>query len=180
MIKLKNIITEINDSIIKRLLQKIKNKQFSFFNKGSNGRIYKIENEDFVFKITTEGEEFLVAEQLENNYTQFNAFIPVYYTNETEKMYIMSLANELDVYTKTELSKFIEEFKQYSMSRQGEVSVFDFLKEDTFNLSTSVRNFLGILEQNVMTIGIPEFALDLDFRLENIMSWNGNIVMVDW
>jgi hypothetical protein len=41
-------------------------------------------------------------------------------------------------------------------------------------------NFLNSLELDVNKLNIPEFDLDLDFKSDNIMIWNGNMVMIDW
>ena len=40
MIKLKNILTEISEQESERLLSKIRNKEFQFFNSGDNGKVY--------------------------------------------------------------------------------------------------------------------------------------------
>ena len=61
-IKLKNILRELSEPDVNRLLQKIKNKQFRLFAQGDNGRIYEIEGEDKLFKITDESSEYEVAE----------------------------------------------------------------------------------------------------------------------
>ena len=50
MIKLKQILWEMVEKDVRRLVEKINQKQFSFFDKGANGRIYKINDEDFLFK----------------------------------------------------------------------------------------------------------------------------------
>jgi hypothetical protein len=36
------------------------------------------------------------------------------------------------------------------------------------------------LKRMFVKTGIAEFDLDIDFRPDNIMSWNGNLVMIDW
>ena len=53
MIRLKNILIELEDKEISTLLDKINNKQFRFFDQGDNGRVYEIDGEDKLFKITT-------------------------------------------------------------------------------------------------------------------------------
>ena len=45
MIRLKNILTELQDKEISTLLDKINNKQFRFFDQGDNGRVYEIDDE---------------------------------------------------------------------------------------------------------------------------------------
>jgi hypothetical protein len=54
MIRLKQLLREMTDSDLKRILEKIRNKQFKLFGQGDNGRVYEIEGEDKLFKITTE------------------------------------------------------------------------------------------------------------------------------
>ena len=44
----------------------------------------------------------------------------------------------------------------------------------------NIGNFIRALEQQVKNTGIGDFELSLDFKPDNIMSWNGNLVMVDW
>jgi len=46
MIKLKNILLELKDTDISRLLNKINNKEYRFFEQGDNGRVYEIDGED--------------------------------------------------------------------------------------------------------------------------------------
>ena len=43
MIKLKTILTEISEQESERLLSKIQNKEFQFFNSGDNGKVYSIQ-----------------------------------------------------------------------------------------------------------------------------------------
>ncbi len=61
----------------------------------------------------------------------------------------------------------------------GEVSIFDFTKV-TDNIDPILDNFLNALESDVNKLNIPEFDLDLDFKTDNIMIYNGKMVMVDW
>ena len=44
------IIREVNSLYVKILTDKIKNKEFKFFDKGDNGRIYSINGEDKLSK----------------------------------------------------------------------------------------------------------------------------------
>ena len=57
--------------------------------------------------------------------------------------------------------------------------MFDFINE-TDNIDPILDNFLNALKADIDKLQIPEFDLDLDFRSENIMMWNGKMVMVDW
>ena len=52
MIRLKHLLREMSDSDIRRCLDKIQNKQFKLIAQGDNGRVYEINDEDKVFKIT--------------------------------------------------------------------------------------------------------------------------------
>ena len=54
MIRLKQILLELSSSDLKRCLDKIQKKQFRLLGQGDNGRVYEIDGEDKVFKITKE------------------------------------------------------------------------------------------------------------------------------
>jgi hypothetical protein len=94
-------------------------------------------------------------------------------------MYIMANAEPLPSSMKQEIDNFMQEFAQYARSEGGEVSIFEFL-DVTDNVNAKLDNFLNALKQDVEKLNIPEFDLDLDFRTDNIMMWNGKMVMVDW
>ena len=83
MIKLKNILNEISEEESNRLLSKIRNKEFKFFNSGDNGKIYSINGEDLLMKITSEPDETAVADVIVGRYNEFNAFIPVVYCKKS-------------------------------------------------------------------------------------------------
>lgn len=180
MIRLKQLLREMNEGDIQRLLEKIKQKQFSFFNRGDNGRIYKIEDEDYLFKITTEREEYRVAEIIVGRHDQFSTFIPVHYV-DGRNMYIMSVAEKLPGSYESAINQFIKQYQQYASDQGGEVSIFDFLDADgARNADMKLVNFLRALQQDVQRTGITDLDLDLDFRTSNVMLWNGNMVMIDW
>lgn len=180
MIKLKQLLREMPEEDINRLLDKIKQKEFSFFDKGANGRIYKIDNEDFLFKITTEQEEYRVAAVIVGRHGEFSTFIPVHYVNGTN-MYIMSLANPLSGSYRTAIENFIKKYHEFARNTNGEVSVFDYLDADgARDIDIKLVNFLRALQQDIIKTGITDLELDLDFRTDNIMLWNGNLVMIDW
>ena len=178
MIRLKQLIFEISNSDIKRCLDKIKNKDFKLIGAGDNGRVYEINGEDKAFKITKERDEYAVAEKLVNNYTKYTTFIPVYYVNGTD-MYIMANASQLTDAVRLKIDNVVEDYKVYARAEGGEVSIFDFIKT-TDTIDPLIDNFLNSLEADVNRLDIPEFDLDLDFRSDNIMVWNGKMVMVDW
>ena len=75
MIRLKQILTELSNDELSTLLRKIQNNEFRFFDQGDNGRVYEIDGEDKLFKITTESEEFEVAEVIVGRKGEFSAFI---------------------------------------------------------------------------------------------------------
>ncbi len=177
MIRLKQILLEISQSEIDKLLNKIQEKQFRLFGQGDNGRVYEIDGEDFLFKITDEPAEYEVASKIVNQYTKYSTFIPVYYV-DGKNMYIMARANELPGTIKLRLEKFISGYKQFAKSEGGEVSIFDFL--DTINTQDTITNFISALQQDINKMSIPDLDLDLDFKLDNIMQWNGQLVMIDW
>lgn len=178
MIRLKQLLREISDIDLKRCLEKIKNKDFKIIGAGDNGRVYEINGEDKVFKITKEQDEYQVAERIVNKSSAFNAFIPVYYTNGSD-MYIMANAEQLPGDIKREIDGFMKDFGSFAREQGGEVSIFEFMKQ-TDSVDKKLNNFLDALKQDVERLNIPEFDLDLDFRSENVMMWNGKMVLVDW
>lgn len=178
MIRLKRLLLEISDSNIIRCLDKIKNKQFKIIGAGDNGRVYEIDGEDKVFKITKEQDEYQVAGRIVNQSDKFTSFIPVYYVNGSD-MYIMANAEQLPVQLKQDIDSFIQEFNSFARERGGEVSIFEFMQQ-TDSVNAQLDNFLNALQRDVERLNIPDFDLDLDFRSDNIMIWNGKMVLVDW
>lgn len=180
MIRLKQILNEITESDLNRLLQKIKTKQFKLFGQGDNGRVYEIDGEDKLFKITTETEEYRVAEVLVGRNTQFSTFIPVYYV-DGHNMYIMAKASKLSRQQQLNIDQFISRYKDFALQQGGEVSIFDYLDADGGRDSNvNLVNFLRALQQDIRKTGVEDLDLDLDFKTDNIMIWNGNLVMIDW
>ena len=180
MIRLKSLL-EMVDTDLKRILDKIKSKQFKFIGAGDNGRVYEINGEDRCFKITQERDEFEVATVIVGRWTEFTTFIPVYYVDDQQSMYIMANAKKLTAADTSIIDKFMEQFAQYARSIGGEVSIFAFLDNDgARNTNQKLVNFLRALQRDITKTNIPELDLDLDFNSGNIMIWNGNMVMVDW
>lgn len=178
MIRLKQLLREMSESDLRRCLDKIRNKQFHFIAAGDNGRVYEIDGEDKTFKITKEQDEYEVADIIVNRYNEFTTFIPVYYV-DGKNMYIMANASELPIRIKKSIDMFMQDFASFARDEGGEVSIFDFISE-TDSLDPMLDNFLNALYEDVKKLNIPEFDLDIDFRSENIMMWNGKMVMVDW
>lgn len=180
MIRLKSLIKEITDTDLKRILQKIREKQFSLFGQGDNGRVYEINGEDKLFKITTEQEEYRVADQIVNKYSNFTTFIPVYYV-DGKNMYIMGKASDLSENEKIKIDQFIASYKNYAREQGGEVSIFDYLDaEGGRNTDVQIVNFLRALQRDIRKLDIPDLDLDLDFKTDNVMLWNNKMVMIDW
>jgi hypothetical protein len=180
MIRLKKLLNEIVDVDLKRILQKIQNNQFKLFGRGDNGRVYEIDDEDKLFKITTESEEYRVAEVIVDRYTQYTTFIPVYYV-DGQNMYIMAKADNLSSNQKQIIEQFISNYKIYARDNSGEVSIFEYLDADGGrNTDVKLVNFLRALQRDVQKIGIEDLDLDLDFKSDNIMLWNDKMVMIDW
>lgn len=181
MIKLKNILYEISELESIRLLNKIKNKEYSFIAQGDNGKVYSINGEDLLFKITTEPEEKAVADVIVGRSSEFNSFIPVHYSDTNSSMYIMNKANPLSSTEKQELNKFYNGYKNFARQNGPDSTVFDYLDtEEIRNYSTSLINFMRALQQHVRKTNIGDLHLSLDFKPDNIMKWNGNLVMIDW
>ena len=180
MIRLKSLL-EMVDTDLTRILDKIKSKQFKFIGAGDNGRVYEINDEDRCFKITQERDEFEVATVIVGRWTEFTTFIPVYYVDDRQNMYIMANAKKLTAADTNTIDKFMDRFAQYARSQGGEVSIFEFLDNDgARNTNQKLVNFLRALQRDITKTNIPELDLDLDFNSGNIMIWNGNMVMVDW
>jgi hypothetical protein len=181
MIRLKSLLREISEDNLDRLLDKIKQKQFRLLAAGDNGRVYEIDGEDNVFKITQERDEIEVASVIVGRWTEFTTFIPVYYVNEQESMFIMANADELTNADKMHINEFMAGYARYAREQGGEVSIFDYLDaEGGRNHDVKLINFLRALQADIRKMNILDFELDLDFRTDNIMIWNGNLVMIDW
>lgn len=181
MIRLKQLLRELSENEIDRLLDKIKNKQFRFIGSGDNGRVYEIDGEDKVFKVTTERDEYEVAKVITGRWNEFTTFIPVYYVNDREHMFIMANAEQLPDSDKQMVNQFMKRYGEFARSEGGEVSIFDFLDADgARDTDIKLVNYLRALQRDVQKTGIEEFDLDMDFRSENLMVWNGKMVLVDW
>ena len=180
MIKLKTILIEISEQESERLLSKIRNKEFQFFNSGDNGKVYSINGEDLLMKITSEPDEIAVADVIVGRYNEYNAFIPVVYS-DNKTMYIMKRASKLSSDMLHEITQFYEKYKEYARSQGVETSIFDYFNNNGGRyVDQKLGNFIRALEQQVQATGIGDLDLSLDFKPDNIMSWNGNIVMIDW
>jgi len=180
MIRLKSLL-EMIDTDLKRLLDKIKNKQFKFIGAGDNGRVYEINGEDRCFKITQERDEFEVATVIVGRWGEFTTFIPIYYVDDQQHMYIMANAEKLPDNDVMMIDTFMDRFAQYARNEGGEVTIFEFLDNDgARDTNQKLVNFLRALQRDINKTNIPELDLDLDFNSGNIMIWNGNMVMVDW
>ena len=181
MIKLKKILTELSSDRADQLLDKIKNKQFSFIGSGDNGKVYQLDGEDLLFKTTTEPDEKAVADVIVGRSNEFNTFIPVHYSHDTKNMYILSRAENLSEREKSELQLFYNNFKQYMRQEGPNATIFDYLNtEETRQYSTILINFLRALEQQVRKTNIGDLDQTLDFKPDNRLKWNGNLVMIDW
>lgn len=181
MIRLKNILIELEDKEISTLLDKINNKQFRFFDQGDNGRVYEIDGEDKLFKITTESEEFEVASVIVGRKGEFDAFIPIYYVNEKKLLYIMAKADSLTGNDRQNIEQFLQGYKSYAREMGGEVSIFDYLSDDgARDLDQEVVSFLRSLQMEIGKMGIVDLELNLDFKTDNVMRWQGRLVLIDW
>ena len=82
MIRLKQILSEMTDAEIRRIGKKIEAQDFRYVGAGDNARVYKFNNEDLVFKLTTSTDEIEVARQIQNKISDYSTFIPVYYVGD--------------------------------------------------------------------------------------------------
>ncbi len=180
MIRLKSLL-EIVDTELRELLNKIKSKQFRFIAAGDNGRVYEIDGTDRCFKITQEQSELEVAEVIVGRWSEFTTFIPVYYVDSKQSMYIMANAEQLTKPDKLMIDQFMNQFKMYARETGGEVSIFDYLDNDgARNTNPRLVNFLRALQQDTNRTGIADLDLDLDFKSDNVMLWSNKMVLVDW
>ena len=93
----------------------------------------------------------------------------------------MANAENLIPAVKRKIDRVVDKFKEYAYDQGGEVSLFDFIDNaDTTQFNPAILNFIEALQADVEKLNIPEFDLDLDFKSDNIMLWNGRLVMVDW
>lgn len=175
---MKSLLREMTDTDIQRCLEKIRNKQYTFIAAGDNGKVYSIDGEDKVFKITGSQDEYEIADIIVNRYPEFTTFIPVYYV-DGNNMYIVANADFLPSGLRKEIDMFMQDFALFSRDEGGEVSIFDFANE-AGTINPQIDNFLTALKLDVDKLRIPEFDLDLDFRSDNLMIYNGKMVMVDW
>ena len=129
-IRLTKILNEIAEADADRLLQKIINKELTFLAAGDNGKVYSINDEDLLFKITTEPDEVAVADVIVGRHGEYNAFIPVHYSDSQKRMYIMSKAEKLPGNFKAEIIRYYEDFKEFARSQGLETSIFDFLNTE--------------------------------------------------
>lgn len=183
MIRLKKILLELNQDELSKILEKIRNKEFRFIGQGDNGRVYEIDGEDKVFKITSDAQEYEVAEVIVGRESEFSTFINVHYVGKlgSDLMFIMSKASELSANDKANIYKFTEKFKKYAYEQGGEVSIFDYLDaEGARDIDVELVNFLRALQTEISKMGIEDLDLDLDFKTDNVMRWQGRLVLVDW
>lgn len=181
MIRLKKLLTELKQEDVSRLLDKIKNEEFRFFDQGDNGRVYEIDGEDKLFKITTESDEFKVASVIVGRYTEFSTFIPVYYVNERRQMYVMAKADRLNSNDVRNIDRFMESYKQFAREQGGEVSIFDYLDAEAGREhDQELVTFIRALQTDIGKMGIMNLELDLDFKTDNVMRWSNRLVLIDW
>ena len=175
---MKSLLWEMTDTDIQRCLEKIRNKDYEFIAAGDNGKVYSINGEDKVFKVTGDRDEYEIAEIIVNRYSEFTTFIPVYYT-DGDNMYIVANAEQLPQGLRKEVDLFMNDFALFARDEGGEVSIFDFM-EYAGEINPQLDNFLTALQADIQKLNVPEFDLDFDFRSDNLMTYNGKMVMVDW
>jgi hypothetical protein len=180
MIKLRTLLENVDEKI-QQVLDKIKNKDFTFIASGDNGKVYQVNGEDRCFKITGDYNELEVAEVIVGRHQEFSCFIPIYYVDVKNSMYITANAEDLPGSFRNSINQFLNGFKQYSRQMEGESSIFDYLDDDgARSTDLDVVNFVRALQQDIIRTGIEELDLDLDFSADNVMMYGGKMVLVDW
>jgi len=181
VIRLKQLLKEMTNSDLTRILEKIRNKQFKLFGQGDNGRVYEIDGEDKLFKITNESDEFDVATVIVGRASEFSTFIPIYYVDDVKQLYIMSKASSLNNNDVNNIDLFMNSYKEYAREIGGEASVFDYINADgARDVDPELISFLRALQRDINKMGIMDLDLDLDFKTDNIMRWQGRLVLIDW
>jgi hypothetical protein len=93
----------------------------------------------------------------------------------------MAKANKLNRNMQNNIIQFTDAFKRYAQEMGGEITIFDYLDNDgARDADTQLVNFLRALQQDIQKMNIPDLDLDLDFGVNNVMVWNGNMVLTDW
>ncbi len=188
MIRLKRLLNEMTNAETRRLGKSIEAQDFRYVGAGDNARVYKFNNQDLVFKLTTSTDEIEVARQIQNKISDYSTFIPVYYVGDlygTQTKYtdviVMANAEKLSANLKQSIDRIVEKYKVYAYEQGGEVSIFDFVDQSELKrIDPMIINFIEALRSDIKKLNITDLALDLDFKSDNIMIWNGNMVMVDW
>ena len=188
MIRLKRLLNEMTDAEIRRLGKRIEAQDFRYVGAGDNARVYKFNNQDLVFKLTTSTDEIEVARQIQNKISEYSTFIPVYYVGDlygSQTKYtdviVMANAEKLSANLKRSIDRMVAQYKTYAYEQGGEVSIFDFIDQSVLKqIDPMIINFIEALRSDIEKLNITDLDLDLDFKSDNIMIWNGNMVMVDW
>ncbi len=95
----------------------------------------------------------------------------------------MSKADRLNVNDTINIEQFMKSYKQYARDMGGEVSIFDYLDADGARENDEeVISFIRALQTDIgkMDNLTGDLALDLDFKTDNIMRWQGRLVLIDW
>ena len=95
----------------------------------------------------------------------------------------MSKADQLSGNDKQNIEQFLQGFKSYAREMGGEVSIFDYLDADGARENDEeVISFIRALQTDIgkMDNLSGDLALDLDFKTDNVMRWQGRLVLIDW
>ena len=93
----------------------------------------------------------------------------------------MSKASPLSGADSDNINRFMQSYKQYAREQGGEVSIFDYLDADgARDVDRELISFLRALQQDIKKMGIWDLDLDLDFKTDNVMRWQGQLVLIDW
>ncbi len=93
----------------------------------------------------------------------------------------MSKASSLNNNDINSIDVFMNSYKQYAREIGGEASVFDYIDADgARDVDPELISFLRALQRDINKMGILDLDLDLDFKTDNIMRWQGRLVLIDW
>jgi hypothetical protein len=180
MIRLKHLLIETVSDDVALALHQIKNKRYDLIGSGDSGYVYRIHDTNLVFKKTSDEFEYEVAAALMQDNNIYNTFIPIHYV-DGNNMYIMSNATDLTPTQFAEIQKFFGDYKQVARKSSDDISILEWGNQQSiYEYSVELAEFISQLYTDCDLVNIDDLAVDIDFRPENVMQYNGHMVMVDW
>jgi hypothetical protein len=93
----------------------------------------------------------------------------------------MSNATDLTPTQLVEIQKFFSDYKHVMQKSSDDISILEWgNQQSTYEYSVELIEFISQLYTDCNLVNIDDLAVDIDFRPENVMQYNGRMVMVDW